>query len=127
MIYYAALMGIDDALFDAARIDGATRWQEVRYIMIPELGSILCIQLILGVGGLVGGDFGLFYQVPMDIGVLYPTTDIITTYVFRALQGTSTNLGSTAAVGLFQSVIGTILVVGTNLIVRKISPEKSLF
>ena len=63
----------------------------------------------------------------MNIGVLYPTTDIISTYVFRALQGTSTNLGSTAAVGLFQSVIGTVLVIGTNIAVRKIDSEKSLF
>ena len=126
IIYYAALMGIDESLFEAARVDGAKLRHEIRYIIIPELMSLLAIQLILGVGGLIGGDFGLFYQVPMDVGVLYSTTDIINTYTFRALQQ-ATNMGRTAAVGLFQSVVGMILVVGTNLVVRKISPEKSLF
>lgn len=126
IIYYAALMGIDESLFEAARIDGATNRQEVRYIIIPELASIICIYLVLGVGSLVGGDFGLFYQVPMNIGVLYPTTDIINTYIFRALQD-GTHMGRTAAVGLFQSVTGTILVVASNIVVRKISPERSLF
>jgi len=126
IIYYAALMGIDEALFEAARIDGATQKDEIRYIIIPELGSIICIYLIMGVGGLVGGDFGLFYQVPMNIGVLYPTTDIISTYVFRALQD-GTNMGRTAAVGLFQSVTGTILVIISNAVVKKIDPDKSMF
>ncbi len=126
IIYYAALMGIDESLFEAARIDGATNRQEIRYIIIPELTSIICIYLILGVGGLVSGDFGLFYQVPMNIGVLYPTTDIINTYIFRALQD-GTHMGRTAAVGLFQSVTGTILVVASNVVVKKVSPEHSLF
>lgn len=126
IIYYAALMGIDESLFEAARIDGASKCHEVRYIIIPELTSIICIYLVLGVGGLINGDFGLFYQVPMNIGVLYSTTDIINTYVFRALQE-SNNMGSTAAVGLFQSVTGTVLVVISNAVVKKFSPENSLF
>ena len=126
IIYYAALMGIDECLFEAARLDGATKWQEIRYIKIPELSSVVCILFILGIGHLISGDFGLFYQVPMDIGVLYPVTDIINTYVFRGLQQ-ATNLGMTSAVGLFQSVVSLILVVGTNLIVKKIDPEQSLF
>ncbi len=124
IIYYAALMGIDESLFEAARIDGATKWHEIRYIIIPELMSLVCIYLILGVGSLVGGDFGLFYQVPMNVGNLYETTDIINTYVFRALQQGS-NMGRTAAVGLFQSVTGMILVVTSNLIVKRIDPEKN--
>ncbi|MDY3929721.1 MAG: ABC transporter permease subunit [Clostridia bacterium] len=126
IIYYACLMGIDETLFEAARIDGANKWHEIKYIIVPEIMGLLCIQIILGVGSLVSGDFGLFYQTPMNVGVLYSTTDIINTYVFRALQE-ATNMGRTAAVGLFQSVAGLILVVTSNLIVKKISPEKSFF
>ena len=127
IIYYAALMGIDETLFEAAKIDGANKWQQIIKIMVPMLSSIICIQLILGIGSLVGGDFGLFYQVTMNKGVLYPTTDIISTYTYRALSEATGSLGRTAAVGLFQSVAGFILVVGSNLIVKKLSPENSLF
>lgn len=126
ILYYAVLVGIDESLFEAARIDGASKRHEIRYIIIPELMNLVCIQLILGIGKLINGDFGLFYQVPMNIGALYPTTDIINTYVFRALTQ-STSMGRTAAVGLFQSVIGTILVVVCNLAVRAIDEDKSLF
>ncbi len=126
IMYYAALMGIDETLFEAARIDGATRWQEIKYIMIPEISSVICILLILGMGGLISGDFGLFYQIPMNIGVLYPATDIINTYTFRGLMG-ATNWGMTSAVGLFQSVISLILIIGSNLVVKKIEPANSLF
>lgn len=126
ILYYACLMGIDESLFEAARIDGANKWHEIKSIIVPEIMGLLCIQLILGVGSLVNGDFGLFYQTPMNVGVLYSTTDIINTYVFRALQE-ATNMGRTAAVGLFQSVAGMLLVVGSNLVVRKISPEHSFF
>jgi len=126
IIYYAALMGIDESLFEAARLDGASKWQEIKYIKIPELSSVVCVLLILGIGKLISGDFGLFYQVPMDIGVLYPVTDIINTYVFRGLQQ-ATNLGMTSAVGLFQSVVSLILVLGSNYIVKKIDPDQGLF
>ncbi len=126
IMYYAALMGIDESLFEAARIDGANKWQEIRYIKIPELSSIICILLILGIGTLINGDFGLFYQVPMNIGILYPTTDIINTYVFRGLQQAN-NMGMTGAVGLFQSVISLILVVSSNMIVKRINPDNSMF
>lgn len=126
IVYYASMVGIDETLFEAARIDGANRRQETRYILLPEISSVICITLILGVGSLISGDFGLFYQIPMNIGVLYPTTDIINTYVFRGLQE-ATNMGATAAVGLMQSVISLILIVGSNLIVKKINEENSLF
>lgn len=125
ILYYATLMSIDDSLFEAARIDGASKLQMTRKICIPHLKSVMVITTILAIGGIFGGDFGLFYQVPKNIGTLYPTTDIIPTYVFRGLQ--DGNLAISAAIGLFQSVVGMILVVITNLIVRKISPENSLF
>ena len=126
MVYYAALTGIDESLFEAAKLDGASKWQEIRYIMLPEISSVICTLLILGVGNLVGGDFGLFYQVPMNIGVLYPTTDIINTYVFRGLENVS-GMGQSTAVGLFQSVTALILVVASNLAIKKINPENSMF
>lgn len=125
IIYYAALMGINPELFEAAEIDGASKWQQTMKIAVPELMSLIIIQTILGIGGLMGGDFGLFYQVTRDVATLYPTTDIINTYTFRALMDGS--MAKSAAVGLFQSVVGIILVVGSNMIVRKISPENSLF
>ena len=126
LLYYATMIGIDESLFEAAEIDGATKKHQLRYIILPELGALLGIKLIMGVGGLVNGDFGLFYQVPMNVGTLYPTTDIISTYVFRALQE-GTNMERTAAVGLFQSVAGCVLVVLSNAVVRKVSPDNSMF
>lgn len=125
IFYYSALLGIDQELFEAAKIDGANRWQQTLYISVPSLFSLMTILMILAVGGIFRGDFGLFYQLPRDIGVLYPTTDIVDTYVFRGLrQGT---VGVTTAIGLFQSVVGFVMVMGTNAIVRKIKPENALF
>ena len=81
---------------------------------------------ILDVGNIIKGDFGLFYTIPRDVGLLYPTTDLIDTYVYSGLR-TGSDIGITTAVGLFQSVVGLIMVVVTNLVVKKISPENSLF
>jgi len=125
IMYYAALMGIDASLYEAADIDGANRWTKTMKITIPELIPIICIVLILGVGGAMNGNFGLFFQVPRQSPALFSTTDIIATYVYRTLQNGA--IGVSAAVGLFQSVVGTILVVSTNLIVKKIDPDSSLF
>jgi len=125
IIYYAALMGVDSELFEAAQIDGANRFQQIIYISIPSIVPVITILFILAVGGIFGGDFGMFYQLPRDVGSLYPTTDIIPTYVFRGLQGGNFEVAS--AVGLFQSVVGFVLVVITNMIVKKIDPERALF
>ena len=125
IIYYAALMGIDESLFEAAQLDGANRIKQIRHISLPSLIPIVCILLIMSVGGIMRGDFGLFYQVPMDVGALYPTTDIIDTYIYRGLrQG---NMSVSAAVGLFQSLVGLILVVSANALIRKLSNENSMF
>lgn len=126
IMYYAALMGIDEQLFEAAQIDGASRLKQIWYITIPSLIPLMTILTILDVGHIIKGDFGLFYTIPRDVGLLYPTTDIIDTYVYRGLR-TGDDIGITTAVGLFQSVVGLIMVVGTNLIVKKVSPENSLF
>ena len=126
IMYYAALMGIDEQLFEAAQIDGAGRFKQILYITIPSLVPLMVTLTILDVGNIIKGDFGLFYTIPRDVGLLYPTTDIIDTYVYRGLR-TGSDIGITTAVGLFQSVVGLIMVVVTNLVVKKISPENSLF
>ena len=125
ILYYASLMGMDNALTEAAEIDGANRMQQIWHVIIPHLAPIMIITTILSIGSLFSGDFGLFYQIPKDQGILYPTTDIINTYTYRALL--SGSLAKSAAVSLFQNVIGFFLVVGTNAIVKKISPEHSMF
>lgn len=125
IVYYASLMSLDESLLEAAVIDGANRRQQIFHVIIPHLVPIMVITTILGMGSIFGGDFGLFYQVPKDQGLLYSTTDIISTYTYRAML--SGSLEKSAAVGLFQSVVGLIMVVTTNAIVKKISPENSLF
>lgn len=125
IIYYASLMGINYELFEAAIIDGANRVQKTWYISIPSLIPLMTILSILAIGNLFRGDFGLFYQIPRDVGTLYPVTDIIDTYVYRGLR--NGNIGMTTAVGLFQSVVGLILVVITNYIVKRINSDNSLY
>lgn len=125
IIYYASLMGLDESLLEAAALDGANKWQQTWNVVIPHLIPVMVITTILAIGHLFSGDFGLFYQVPKDVGLLYSTTDIINTYTFRALRDGA--LEKSTAVGLFQSLTGLLLVTGTNAIVRRISPENSLF
>lgn len=125
MMYFASLMGVDTALYEAAEIDGANRFQRMRYISIPHLVPLVCIFTILGAGSLINGNFDLFYIIPRNSTILYSTTDILNTYVYRALKNGTYAMGAT--VGLVQSVVGMILVFGTNLIVKKISPENSVF
>lgn len=125
IIYYATLMGIDSSLFEAAKMDGAGKFRCFWHVSLPALVPVICIMSILAIGSIMGGDFGLFYQVPRNSGALYPVTDIINTYVYRGLQ--AGNMSQTAAVGLFQSVVGLVLVVITNVTIRKVSPENAMF
>lgn len=125
IIYYAALMGLDASLFEAARIDGANKWQETVKIKLPQLAPTISVLLILGLSGIFRGDFGLFYQIPRNVGVLYPVTDVVDTYLYRGLQ--QANMGITSAVGLFQSVVGLIMVLLTNAAVKRIDPDNSMF
>lgn len=125
LYYYAALVGIDETLFEAASIDGANVFQKCWHIAVPSLIPIMCTLTILGIGGLFSGDMGLFYQVPMNQGILYPTVDIVNTYTYRALLDGSLNKSS--AVGVFQSLTGLVLVLVSNAVVRKVSPDNSMF
>ncbi len=124
ILYYATMVGIDESLFEAAKLDGANRWQQTIHIILPSLKMIICINLILAIGGLFGGDMGLFYQVPQNITALYPTTDIINTYTYRGTL--SGQYSTSSAIGLFQNAVGLLLVLGSNAVVRRISPENSL-
>lgn len=127
VIYYAALMGIDASLFEAAEVDGATSRQITRYILIPGITSIMIMLTILNIGSIFRADFGLFYQVPRNVGALYETTDVIDTYIFRSLRAANTNMGVTTAVGFLQSIVGFIMVVTANYIVGKIDSDSQLF
>ncbi len=125
IIYYAALMGIDESLIEAAKLDGANLRQIIWHIMIPTITPIISILAILAVGSIMTAGFGLFYQVPMDSAALYPTTDVIDTYIYRTLV--SGNMGQTSAVGMFQSLVGGFLLLTVNGIVKKISPDNAVF
>jgi putative aldouronate transport system permease protein len=126
VIYFATLMGIDSEYYEAAVIDGATKWQMTKYISLPFLYPMITMLTILSVGGIIRGDFGMIYNLTRDVPMLYRTTDVIDTYVFRALR-TVGDAGMAASAGLYQSVVGFIMILATNWIVRKISPDNSLF
>lgn len=126
MLYYASLMSIDVAYYEAAKIEGATKLQATRYITLPFLYPLMIILTTLAIGKIFNADFGLFYQLPMNATMLYPTTDVIETYVYRALIEYG-NIGMSSASGVYKSMVGLILVLITNKIVNKINPENALF
>ena len=126
IIFYTGLMGIDSSLFEAAELDGATKMQQRWYVTLPMLKSLIIVMVVLAVGKIMFADFGLFYFIGRDTGMLYSVIDVIDTYVYRALRVTG-DIGMSAAVTFYQSIVGFGLVVVTNLIIRKISPEDALF
>lgn len=126
VVYLAAIMGIDRSLYEAAMIDGANKWQQIRGITLPMLTPIITIMTLLAVGRIFYADFGLFYQVPRDSGTLYAVTNVIDTYVYRGLMTTG-EIGMSAAAGLYQSVVGFTLVIVANYVVRRIDKDSSLF
>ena len=126
IVYVASISGISQEYYEAAVLDGATKVQQARYVTLPHLRHIIVIMLILNMGALFRGDFGLFYNVTQNNGALYEVTDVIDTYIYRALT-TLGNTGMSTAAGLYQSVVGFILVVLSNLVVRRIDEESALF
>ena len=125
ILLMAAVMGIDLSLFEAAEIDGASRFQKMLHISLPHLVPLICIFTIMNAGSLISGNFDLFYVIPRNTSTLYATTDILNTYVYRSLQESSYAIGATT--GLIQSVVGMFLVLLSNWIVKKISPDNSMF
>lgn len=126
IIFYAALMGLDMECFEAARLDGATWWQKFRYITLPGIKNMIWVVVLLALGNVLRGDFGLFYNVPLNSSLLYSATDVVDTVVYRSLLNMG-DVGMSAAAGFYQSVFGFILIMTVNLIVRKINPENALF
>ena len=126
LIYIASLIGIDPSFYEAASLDGASKWQEITKITLPSLVPTIITLLLLSIGRIFYSDFGLFYQVPMNSGVLFPTTNVIDTYVYRALieQG---NISMSSAAGVYQSLVGFCVVMLSNWIVRRVDKDQALF
>ena len=126
VVYYAALMGLDTSYFEAAEIDGANKWRVTWNITLPSLIPLLTILTIVKIGGIFRADIGLFYIVTKDVGTLYPTTDVIDTYVLRTMRVIG-DMGMSSAVGLLQSIVGFVLVLVVNKLSKKIDSDNGLF
>lgn len=126
IIFFTGLLSIDNSYYEAASIDGASRLQQIRKISIPLITPLITMLFMLNVGRIFYSDFGLFYFVPRDAGMLYATTDVVDTYVFRSLRVVG-DLGMASAASLYQAVVGLVLVVTTNWLVRKFNKENAMF
>lgn len=126
IIYIASMSGIDQSLYEAARLDGASKLQQVFQITLPIIRPMIILMLLMSVGKIFNSDFGLFLQVPMNSGMLYETTQTIDTYVYRALMERN-DVSMSSAASVFQAVLGFVLVMISNLIVRRIDSDSALF
>ena len=126
VLYLAAITGIDTTQYEAAAVDGASKWQQIWHVTLPGIRPMIIILLIMNIGKIFNADFGLFYNVPQNSGSLYPVTQVVDTYVYRAYANTH-NLGMSSAAGLLQSVVGLVCILGANALVRRIDRESSLF
>ena len=126
LLFYTTLMGIDTSYFEAAAIDGAGKFKTAVKISIPYLKPVIILMALLQIGKIFYADFGMFYFLTRDSGTLYPVTDVIDTYVYRALRVTG-DIGMSSAVGLYQSVVGFVLVLASNFVVRRIDRDSAMF
>lgn len=126
IIFLAAIIGIDNEYYEAATIDGANKRQQIRNITVPLITPTITIMTLLAIGRIFYSDFGLFYQVPLNSGPLQPTTDVIDTYVYRGLM-TLGDIGMSSAAGLYQSLVGFILVLLSNYVVSRRNKDQALF
>lgn len=126
IIYFAAIMGIDPSYYEAAMVDGASKWQQIKNVTLPQLIPLITILSILAVGNIFKADFGLFYNVTRYSGALYEVTSVLDTYIYNGLANTG-DIGMASAAGLYQSVVGCVLLVSTNAIVRKFDDSSALF
>ena len=126
LIYISSISGIDPSFYEAAELDGASKWKQIRYITLPSIMPPVITLTLLNIGRIFYSDFGLFYQVTQNSGQLYDTTNVIDTYVYRALLQ-SGNIGMASAAGFYQSIVGFACVLLANVVVRKLSPENAMF
>ena len=126
VIYFSTIKGFNSDYFEAACVDGATWWQRIRHITLPLLKPTIIVLLIMSIGGIMSSGIDLFYIIPRNSGALYSVTSTVDTYVYNGLLKSS-NMGMTSATSVFQSVVEFILVVITNAVVRRVSPEDSMF
>ena len=126
LIYISSISGIDPSFYEAAELDGASKWKQIRYITLPSIMPSVITLTLLNIGRIFYSDFGLFYQVTQNSGQLYDTTNVIDTYVYRALLQ-SGNIGMASAAGFYQSIVGFACVLLANVVVRKLSPEIAMF
>lgn len=126
IMYYATLVGIDTSYYEAAVIDGASTWDQIRYITLPCLKTTIITLTIMNLGRMFYSDFGLFYQVPMNNGLLFNATNTLDTYVYRGLLELN-DIGRASAACFIQSVLGFVLVWGANALTRKVDPDSAVF
>ncbi|MFC5530681.1 ABC transporter permease [Cohnella yongneupensis] len=126
IIYLAAILGISEEYYEAALIDGAGKWKQMVKITLPLLAPVMIVMTLLQIGRIFFSDFGLFYQVTLNSGSLFPTTNVIDTYVYRTFLQ-SGDIGLSSAAGLYQSAVGFVVVLMSNFVVRKFSKENALF
>ena len=126
VVYLATISGIDSSYYEAAKIDGATRWQQTWYISLPLLKPTVITLTLLSIGKIMNSDFGLFYNVTGDMPTLYATTDVIDTYIYRALRQMG-DIGISSATGFFQSIVGFILVLISNKLANMYESDAALF
>ena len=126
IMYYATLVGIDTSYYEAAVIDGASTWDQIRYIPLPCLKTTIITLTIMNLGRMFYSDFGLFYQVPMNNGLLFNATNTLDTYVYRGLLELN-DIGRASAACFIQSVLGFVLVWGANALTRKVDPDSAVF
>lgn len=129
VLYMASIAGINTDYYEAAQLDGATKWQQIKRITLPLIRPTIIVLILLWVGKFFNGGFGdwsAFYALPNNTGALYSATDVIDTYVFRALKSIG-DYGMSTAAGLYQSVVGFVLVLGSNLLIKKVDPDSALF
>jgi putative aldouronate transport system permease protein len=127
VIYLAAITGIDDTYYEAATLDGCNKINQIKYITLPFLKPTIIVLTLMGLGNIFRSDFGLFYQVTMDSGMLYQATNTIDTYVYRGLTMGTGNIGMASAAGFYQSCVGFIIVLFANWVIGKISNEDKIF
>ena len=126
ILYYATVIGIDSSLYEAASTDGAGRWSQIWNVTLPGLKTTIITMVLLQIGRMFFSDFGLFYQVPMHSGLISEVTDTIDVYVYKGLTQLN-DIGRSSAAGFLQSVLGFILIMTVNQIVRKIDKDSALF